>query len=212
MEQWRLVKQQHDAATTQKERATILRRAGIASFRMGTLFPHWEFWGSPQDLMHVEFEGLLKDELYLLLHEMHQRGWITAKRFNQAKNKHRFSGGVRLSDITSEHFQGAADGLPKRNYKSLPFTAHDMLLLVTDSIELLAQFILDWDADFWRSWLLHVEYVCLMLSDAFSFEDVRRLDDLIFQHQSLFLTIENYNAFWVMPYSLQRSRILALPL
>lgn len=210
MEQWRCVQQQHDAAATRKERLKILKRAGIASFRMGTLFPHWEFWGSPQDLMHVEFEGLLKDELYLLLHEMHQRGWITAKRFNQAKNKHRFSGGVRLSDITSEHFQGAADGLPKRNYKSLPFTAHDMLLLVTDSIELLAQFILDWDADFWRSWLLHVEYVCLMLSDAFSFEDVRRLDDLIFQHQSLFLTIKNYKAFWVMPCSLHRSHSLAL--
>jgi len=196
MHQWRSVKQQYDQTKTEKDKAAILRRAGIASFRMGTLFPHWCFWGTPMDIMHVEFEGLLKDELYLVLHEMCKQGWIDERRFNRAKNEHHFSGGVRLCDLKKDHFQGVK-GVPKRQYKSFPFSAHDVLVLVADSVELLGQFVQDWSADFWRCWLLHVEYVLLMLSDAFSYEDVRRLDSLIYEHQTLFLSIPSHNQFWV---------------
>jgi hypothetical protein len=197
MSQWIAAKAKYDAATSQKERDAVLKEYGAQNFREGTFFPCWDFWGAPQDLMHVELEGLLKDELYLVLFEMAKHGWITCKEFNKAKEKHRWPGGARLCDLKPEHFQGQTGGKPKRNYKSLPFSAHDMLLLVVDSIVLLQPFVKDWNADFWQCWLLHVEYFTLLLSDAFSLSDVRHLDSLIYRHQMLFLSIEDYFHFWV---------------
>ncbi|KOO29606.1 hypothetical protein Ctob_014991 [Chrysochromulina tobinii] len=166
MSQWIAAKAKYDAATSQKERDAVLKEYGAQNFREGTFFPCWDFWGAPQDLMHVELEGLLKDELYLVLFEMAKHGWISCKEFNKAKEKHRWPGGARLCDLKPEHFQGQTGGKPKRNYKSLPFSAHDMLLLVVDSIVLLQPFVKDWNADFW-------------------------------QHQMLFLSIEDYFHFWV---------------
>lgn len=197
MSQWIAAKAKYDAATSQKERDAVLKEYGAQNFREGTFFPCWDFWGAPQDLMHVELEGLLKDELYLVLFEMAKHGWISCKEFNKAKEKHRWPGGARLCDLKPEHFQGQTGGKPKRNYKSLPFSAHDMLLLVVDSIVLLRPFVKDWNADFWQCWLLHVEYFTLLLSDAFSLSDVRHLDSLIYRHQMLFLSIEDYFHFWV---------------
>jgi len=197
MSQWIAAKAKYDAATSQKERDAVLKEYGAQNFREGTFFPCWDFWGAPQDLMHVELEGLLKDELYLVLFEMAKHGWISCKEFNKAKEKHRWPGGARLCDLKPEHFQGQTGGKPKRNYKSLPFSAHDMLLLVVDSIVLLQPFVKDWNADFWQCWLLHVEYFTLLLSDAFSLSDVRHLDSLIYRHQMLFLSIEDYFHFWV---------------
>jgi len=49
----------------------------------------------------------------------------------------------------------------------------------------------------WQSWVKHRLYFIKLLADEFSLEDVRQLDNLIYEQQKLFLSIPQYYDLWV---------------
>ena len=59
------------------------------------------------------------------------------------------------------------------------------------SVELLSPLLNDDDTQLpeWRCWLLHVEYLKILLQHSFTAADLVKLDNLIIEHQTLFLQV-----------------------
>eukprot|EP00966_Prymnesium_polylepis_P225389 5213290-Prymnesium_polylepis.1 len=127
--------------------------------------------------------------------------------------------GVRIQTLVDSNIEGDRAGFPK-NESSLPFTAHQMMVVAVHSITLLSQFVPSafMDSDVWQCWVLHQQCklqnpahsflrltqppvrladFCMCLSSSFTLEDVRRLDSLIYRQQIIFLRIPECYDLWV---------------
>lgn len=178
-----------------------MQSIGVNSFTTGMLFPYFNIIGAPQDLMHVEMEGLLKLHFAALLYMMIKHfGWMTRDQLNAAIRAYPWPIGTRLQEIQESSVTGTGHGLPRAE-ASLPFTAHQMMVVAIHSVSLLSRFVPagdnGWDTDVWQCWMEHQSYFCKLLSTRWTLEDVRELDVAIYKQQTRFLGIPQYYDLWM---------------
>lgn len=143
----------------------------------------------PYDMMHVELEGLLKNELAaMLFYFVRKRDWgFTLTALNERLNSYAWPGNYRPPTFTSGALEvGTKDGKCKKGCH-VHMTAGDMLVFARHSIDVMLPLIKDPQDPCWQAWILHVSYVRLLMQHEISDEEVQQLDELIYLHQEAFL-------------------------
>ena len=145
-----------------------------------------------KDLMHAELLGNLKEHQSKMLWKMKRElKWITdASAFNTRvlSFPHWARGSRRRSYLLSDDaFSGSLQDCSVGGL----WTAHNEMLFVCYSIELLHVFVPSGQEEHpvWRCWCLHYHYIMLCLQKEFTLDDIRELDQTIYDFQALYLEV-----------------------
>jgi hypothetical protein len=82
---------------------------------------------------------------------------------------------------------------------TMPYTAHHMLLFVLNSIEVFRPLLPPnaMEYAFWRSWVQHVHIIAMIMKPTFTYPELVKLDNLVFQWHTTFFEVPEYQSFWV---------------
>lgn len=169
----------------------FMMQRGINSFADAFCrLPHSLYIDSAMDLMHVEFLGNIMEHFSKMLWKMvRELKWVpSVKAFNSRITSfpHWGRGTRRKSYILPED---ALSGPMENCTVGGCWTAHNIMLLVCYSIELMHIFVQDHDHPLWRCWCLHYKYIMQCLRPTFTPEDIRELDRTIYAQQQLLLQV-----------------------
>lgn len=80
-----------------------------------------------------------------------------------------------------------------------PYTAHHMLVSTLHSIEMFRPFLPSNASDypFWRSWVLHVNVVAMLMRPSYTWADLVELDNLQYELHTTFFSVPEYKKFWL---------------
>ena len=159
----------------------------------------------PHDSMHTTAEGALKMEAAaFLFYCIRVKKWFTLHRFNQVLCDYPWppeQGRCQTQTATfleGRRVEGVRGPFPKLGIhlhmtagQKLHFTIHSIaifsLILPTEASEDPA----------WRCWKLHVQINNMLVLHAFTPNMIQRLDQLIFQWHTAFLSIDTYRV-WLL--------------
>lgn len=153
--------------------------------------PYGLYVDSCMDLMHIEFLGNIKVHMSRLLWKMvRELQWTTLEELNARflSFSHWGRGARPKSYILPE---ATFNGPIQTCSVSSLWTAHNMMLFLCYSIELLHIFIPSGDEDHpvWRCWCLHYQYVMICLQQSITLDNIKELDQLIYSQHELFINI-----------------------
>ena len=188
------------AALSEAEGAYYMQQIGVRTFLHA--FSRLRFGSSVdsiQDFMHIELLGNGKEHLSKLLWKMHRElGWLSdAAAFNNRVLT--FSYWIRGSRRKSYLLLSTAFAGPLADCSiGGLWTAHNMMIFMCFSIELLSVFIPAGQENHpvWQCWCLHYKYFMMCLQSSFTLADVCTLDSTILDQQKLFLHVYG-DACWL---------------
>ena len=79
------------------------------------------------------------------------------------------------------------------------YTAHHMLVSTLHSIEMFRPFLPSNASDypFWRSWILHVNVVAMLMRPSYTWAYLVELDNLQYDLHTTFFSVPEYKKFWL---------------
>jgi len=149
----------------------------------------------PADMMHVAAEGVLKLEIAALVYVMTRTWRIPLSEINAAIRAYSWPSGMGPPPyFTAALISGRVGGMAKKG-AHIHGTAAQVLHFTQHSIQVLGPLIAKAkkvESDPWVCWSKHVQIIALMMQHSIHVSQVLLLDHLIYEHQSLFLTIKEY--------------------
>ena len=175
--------------------------------------PHFDFLISvPEDLMHDEFEGIVKAEAaHFIFYCIRTKGYFTLDDLNHALDTYSWPGGARPMNYFTDSFlvgdtakkvmekqvkkakrdgskapareQGDPSHTPKAG-AHVHMTAGQMLTFALHSPQLFLNLNVPADDPAYLVWLDHVKYLNLLMQHSITIEQISEIDRLITKHQN----------------------------
>ena len=148
---------------------------------------------APYDTMHVEFDGLVRQEMaYLLYILVTRRKYFTLAQLNAAIKSFPWPAGHRMPAIDPKVVEGAKGGVPRSDAHL--FSSASQTMHFAFASELIIGGLLPEQAKrepSWTCWLRHCQYLSIITQHAITRDELPVLAALITEHQEAFAQVRS---------------------